>query len=72
MKTTTTGLRKKCPRCPAIGEITADGPSTIDGARRFTVRWSIGGARSWLDVNVGLEHLVDPTFGCGYDDAEEP
>ena len=61
-----TGLQKKCPRCDAIGAIEAS-----DILSRFFIHWAAPDGRSWSDANVGPDDLMDPTYGCGYDDKDE-
>lgn len=51
----------KCPRCDAVGQVTSDGNGY------FTVVWT-DATGSWRDTMVRSDDLVDPYFGCGFDE----
>lgn len=63
-----TGLLKQCPGCGRTGEVFG-----VEGHEGFFVVWE-GKARSGrtedadVDTNVRPDQLLDPVFGCGYDD----
>ena len=63
----------KCPRCNAVGKVTADlAGSAFVGGRyhtepRFKVLWTRNGKPHSLDTNVNQADLDDASFGCGQD-----
>ena len=60
-----TGLRKKCPRCRAIGEVFIN--QTLSDVVLDQIRFNINWPDS-VDTNVSIHDLFEVEFGCGYDD----
>ena len=76
---TATGLRKDCPRCGRRGDVyRANGRTFIifdgvPGRGWVANRPGVAPAFPPVDIqaNVTEAELLDPTFGCGFDGAEE-
>jgi len=66
-------LEIKCPRCNAVGKVTADlaGSALVGGhyrvEPRFTVRWFRKNKPHSVDNLVKQADLDDASFGCGQD-----
>jgi hypothetical protein len=58
-----TGLKKKCPRCKAIGEVFIDWSISNAAGMKFAIKWPES-----VDTNVDASDLFEAEFGCGYDD----
>ncbi len=66
-KLRTTGLRKVCPRCHRMGTVYFNPILKL-----FTILWEgpprgMHGGECDRDIALGIENLMNPNSGCGYD-----